>query len=89
MLNVKDIGEQGLLKKLQAFCPTDIIGDDGAILQLAKDKKLVVTTDVLVDKVHFSNRTTSAFDVIQLIFYTLMGGDGDEWYKLANQNLVF
>ncbi|MGK7899210.1 MAG: thiamine-phosphate kinase [Xenococcus sp. (in: cyanobacteria)] len=60
---VKDIGEQGLLKKLQAFCPKDIIGDDGAILQLAKDKKLVVTTDVLVDKVHFSKRTTSAFDV--------------------------
>ena len=62
MLNVKDIGEQGLLKKLQAFCPTDIIGDDGAVLQLEKDKKLVVTTDVLVDKVHFSSRTTSAFD---------------------------
>lgn len=31
---------------------------------------------------------TSAFDVIQLIFYTFMGGDGDEWYKLTNQNLV-
>ena len=60
---VKDIGEQGLLKKLQAFCPTDIIGDDGAILQLNHDRKLVVTTDVLVDKVHFSDRTTSAFDV--------------------------
>ena len=60
---VKDIGEQGLLKKLQAFCPTDIIGDDGAVLQLNHDRKLVVTTDVLVDKVHFSDRTTSAFDV--------------------------
>ncbi len=63
MFNVKDIGEQGLLKKLQAFCPSDIIGDDGAVLQLEKDKKLVVTTDVLVDKVHFSSGTTSAFDV--------------------------
>ncbi|MGK7917036.1 MAG: thiamine-phosphate kinase, partial [Prochloraceae cyanobacterium] len=60
---VKDIGEQGLLKKLQAFCPSEIIGDDGAILQLTKNKKLVVTTDVLVDKVNFSDRTTSAFDV--------------------------
>lgn len=60
---VKDVGEQGLLKTLQAFCPTDIIGDDGAILQLQKNKKLVVTTDVLVDNVHFSNRTTTAFDV--------------------------
>ncbi len=63
MLNVKDIGEQGLLKKLQAFCPTDIIGDDGAVLQLENDQRLVVTTDVLVDKVHFSSRTMSAFDV--------------------------
>ncbi|ELS03653.1 thiamine-monophosphate kinase [Xenococcus sp. PCC 7305] len=63
MLNVKDIGEQGLLRKLQAFCPTDVVGDDGAILQLKRDRKLVVTTDVLVDNVHFSDRTTSAFDV--------------------------
>ncbi len=63
MLKVKDIGEQGLLKKLQAFCPSEIIGDDGAVLQLEKDKKLVVTTDVLVDKVHFSKHTTAAFEV--------------------------
>ena len=63
MTLVKDIREQGLLKRLQTFCPNDIIGDDGAVLQLEKDKKLVVTTDVLVDKVHFSDRTTSAFDV--------------------------
>ncbi|MEM9274800.1 MAG: thiamine-phosphate kinase [Cyanobacteria bacterium P01_F01_bin.143] len=63
MVNVKDIGEQGLLRKLQAFCPAEIIGDDGAILQLKRDRNLVVTTDVLVDKVHFSNSTTSAFDV--------------------------
>ena len=63
MLTVKDIGEQGLLKKLQAFCPPKIIGDDGAVLQLSDNHDLVVTTDVLVDKVHFSDRTTSAFDV--------------------------
>ena len=62
-INVKDIGEQGLLRKLQAFCPAKIIGDDGAVLQLKRDRNLVVTTDVLVDKVHFSNSTTSAFDV--------------------------
>jgi len=71
MVKVKDIGEQGLLRKLQAFCPTKIIGDDGAVLQLKRDRNLVVTTDVLVDKVHFSgpqsgslrDHTTSAFDV--------------------------
>lgn len=60
---VKDIGEKGLLQKLQPFCSPEIVGDDGAVLELEPNKKLVVTTDVLVDKVHFSDRTTSAFDV--------------------------
>jgi len=60
---VKDLGEHGLLKKLQCFCPQDVVGDDGAILPTDPDKSLVVTTDVLVDGVHFSDRTTSAFDV--------------------------
>ena len=60
---VKDIGEQGLLQKLQLFCPQDVIGDDGAILPTEPDQSLVVTTDVLVDEVHFSQRTTTAFDV--------------------------
>ena len=31
-LRVRDIGEQGLLEKLQHFCPPGIIGDDGAVL---------------------------------------------------------
>ncbi len=60
---VKDIGEQGLLEKLQSFCPREIIGDDGAVILTHRDKDLVVTTDVLVDGVHFSDRTTTAFDV--------------------------
>ena len=55
---VGDLGEQGLLKKLQKFCPKDIVGDDGAIVTLAAQHNLVVTTDVLVDGVHFSDRTT-------------------------------
>jgi thiamine-monophosphate kinase len=60
---VKDIGEWGLLQKLKSFCSQDIIGDDAAILAIEPDKSLVVTTDVLVDGVHFSDRTTRAFDV--------------------------
>lgn len=59
---VKDIGEQGLLERLQRFCPPEIIGDDAAVLVTAPDKSLVVTTDVLVDGVHFSNLTTSPED---------------------------
>jgi thiamine-monophosphate kinase len=63
LLLVRDLGEQGLLEKLQRFCPQDVVGDDGAILDTDPGKSLVVTTDVLVDGVHFSDRTTTAFDV--------------------------
>jgi thiamine-monophosphate kinase len=59
---VKDIGEQGLLERLQRFCPPEIIGDDAAVLETALGKSLVVTTDVLVDGIHFSNLTTSPED---------------------------
>ena len=62
-MQIKEIGEQGLLKILQRFCPPDIIGDDGAVLITAAEKSLVVTTDVLIDKVHFSDITTSPEDV--------------------------
>ncbi len=62
-MQVKEIGEQGLLKILQRFCPPDIVGDDGAVLPTVAEKSLVVTTDVLIDKVHFSETTTSASDV--------------------------
>ncbi|ODG97380.1 thiamine-phosphate kinase [Nostoc sp. KVJ20] len=59
---VKEIGEQGLLERLQRFCPPEIIGDDAAVLETAPGQSLVVTTDVLVDGVHFSNLTTSPED---------------------------
>jgi thiamine-monophosphate kinase len=55
---VKDIGEQGLLVRLQRFCPRDIVGDDAAVLGTTPEQKLVVTTDMLVDGVHFSEQTT-------------------------------
>lgn len=53
-----ELGEQGLLALLQQFCPGDIVGDDAALLNLAPGQRLVVTTDVLVEGVHFSDRTT-------------------------------
>lgn len=59
---IKDIGEQGLLARLQRFCPPEIIGDDAAVLVTAPGESLVVTTDLLVDGVHFSNATTSPED---------------------------
>ena len=63
METIRDIGEQGLLAKLQRFCPPGIVGDDAAVLGINPGKSLVVTTDVLVDGVHFSDRTTSGYQV--------------------------
>ena len=61
-MKIADIGEQGLLEKLQRFCPSEIVGDDAAVLETVPNTSLVVTTDVLIDGVHFSDRTTSAED---------------------------
>jgi thiamine-monophosphate kinase len=60
---IRDLGEQGLLKLIQPYCLPNTIGDDGAIVHPPLGCELVVTTDVLVDGVHFSDRTTTAFDV--------------------------
>ncbi len=61
-LQVQEIGEQGLLERLQRFCPPEIIGDDAAVLVTAPEQSLVVTADMLIDGVHFSNITTSPED---------------------------
>ncbi|MCC3405693.1 MAG: thiamine-phosphate kinase [Microcoleus sp. PH2017_10_PVI_O_A] len=61
-MKVKDIGEQGLLRILQKFCPAEIVGDDCAVLPTNPQQSLAVTTDMLVDGVHFSDRTTSPYD---------------------------
>lgn len=62
-LRVRDLGEQGLLQRLFRFCPSHFVGDDAALLTVAPGQSLVVTTDLLVDGVHFSDRTTSPADV--------------------------
>ncbi|MGB3202300.1 MAG: thiamine-phosphate kinase [Nodosilinea sp.] len=60
---IAELGELGLLQRLFRFCPGDMVGDDGAVVALPPDQRLVVTTDVLVDGVHFSDRTTAPADV--------------------------
>lgn len=62
-LYVRDLGEQALLKRLYQFCPKDLVGDDAALLSVTPGHSLVVTTDMLIDTVHFSDQTTSPIDV--------------------------
>jgi len=57
-MQIKDIGEHQLLTIIYQYCDRTKNGDDGAILDIDKDKKLVVTTDILVENVHFSHQTT-------------------------------
>jgi thiamine-monophosphate kinase len=51
---VSDLGEQQLLQRLQRFCPTELVGDDAAVLIARPGYALVVTSDMLVDGVHFA-----------------------------------
>ena len=53
---VADLGEHEVLRRLHQFCDS-VVGDDGAIQSLPAGERLVVTTDVLVDGVHFCDRT--------------------------------
>ena len=59
MRRVKDIGEFGLIQRLSKNIKVDKsvicgIGDDAAVMELAKDNYLVVTCDMLIEGRHFS-----------------------------------
>lgn len=64
---LKDLGEQGLLQELQPFFAPQSdtipvsVGDDAAVVSF--DGDLVITKDLLVDRVHFSDQTTEAESV--------------------------
>lgn len=56
------IGERGLLELLKPFC-SDRVGDDGAVMgSMPSGYEMVVTTDILIDGVHFSSQTTKPQD---------------------------
>lgn len=55
---IADWGEHRLLAWLQTFSPAAVVGDDGAVLTPEGGRSLVITTDVLVAGVHFSDATT-------------------------------
>jgi thiamine-monophosphate kinase len=60
--SLDQIGERELLNRLKKFMPDGQIDDDTAQLNPI-GKEILVNTDVLVEGVHFSNKTTSAEDV--------------------------
>jgi thiamine-monophosphate kinase len=62
-LLVQDLGESGVLQLVQGFCPPEVIGNDAAVCAVRAGYALAVTADMLVDGVHFSDRTTAAYDV--------------------------
>ncbi len=62
-MRVGQIGERGLLQLIAGYCG-DRLGDDGAVMGATQlGWEMVVTTDMLVQGVHFSPQTTSAYDV--------------------------
>jgi len=59
--SLADLGEWQLIERLATFAPAGQFLDDAALLNATGT--LVVNTDVLVEGVHFSEATTTAFDV--------------------------
>jgi thiamine-monophosphate kinase len=61
-LTLAQLGELEILRRLQPFC-AEAVGDDAIVQDLPIGKSLVVTTDVLVEGIHFSEQTVSAEDL--------------------------
>ncbi len=61
-VTLAELGESELLRRLARFAPPGQLSDDTSTLN-ADSRQLLVNTDVLVDSVHFSDRTTSPVDV--------------------------
>ncbi len=62
-MRVGQIGERRLLQLIANYC-SDRLGDDGAVMGATSPSwEMVITTDMLVQGVHFSPQTTSAYDV--------------------------
>lgn len=60
---IADIGELALIERLKDFCAKGAIGDDAAIMDVTSGYRLVVTTDMLTENVHFSGSTTPPYSV--------------------------
>jgi thiamine-monophosphate kinase len=89
-MTLKDIGEFGFIKKISRGClirPDGIIkaiGDDAAAFATDPDRISLITTDLLVERVHFLRNSISGFDLgfkslaVNLSDIAAMGGEARE-----------
>ena len=69
-MRLKDIGEFGFIERISRGClirPQNIIkaiGDDAAAFTLSSDEVSLVTTDLLLERIHFRRTTTSGFNIL-------------------------
>jgi thiamine-monophosphate kinase len=89
-MKLKDIGEFGFIDKISRGClirPDGVvraIGDDAAAFTTEADQLMLVTTDLLVERVHFLRDATSGFNLgykslaVNLSDIAAMGGIAKE-----------
>ncbi len=89
-MTLQDTGEFGLIKKISRGClirkhnVIKAIGDDAAVFKQDKDEVTLVTTDLLIERVHFLREKTSGFDLghkslaVNLSDIAAMGGTARE-----------
>lgn len=68
-MTVSELGERALLARIRARLPkpgADVVvgvGDDAAVVKGAKNAQIVLTTDALIEGVHFERAFSSAADI--------------------------
>jgi thiamine-monophosphate kinase len=89
-MTLKEIGEFGFIKRISRGCLirsdsiVKAIGDDAAAFTTAPDQLTLITTDLLVERVHFLRETISGFDLgykslaVNLSDIAAMGGTARE-----------
>jgi thiamine-monophosphate kinase len=89
-MSLKEIGEFGFIKKISRGClirPDNIvkaIGDDAAAFVTEPDRLTLITTDLLVERIHFLRDAISGFDLgykslaVNLSDIAAMGGTARE-----------
>ncbi len=89
-MSLKEIGEFGFIKKISRGClirPDNIvkaIGDDAAVFRCDPEQLALITTDLLVERIHFLRDAISGFDLghkslaVNLSDIAAMGGTARE-----------